>query len=147
MDSLIRVNEAFSQAAKPERFLENPDHCSECEEHEQTLADHTVDSISLAELGNPGWDPICFLQNIDGFRYYLPAMARLACGVGDEYYLDQLLFHLNSERIQQLNHTERSALAHFLEALTQTMPDEIDANLDADPLLEKITFLRSIPGQ
>ena len=103
---------------------------------------HTADTISLNELGNPGWDPICFVSSIDGFRYYLPAFARLSCGKGDDYYLGQFLFHLNSGRISELSQAERTAVADFLEELADCISEEIDQNLDADDMLDRITRLR-----
>ena len=97
----------------------------------------------MAELGNPLWDPICFVDSIDAFRYYLPAFARLSAGAGDEYYLGQFLFHLNTDRIEALDESERSAIADLLEELTDLIAEEIDLNLDADDILARITELRS----
>jgi len=120
----------------------NPEHCGECAEHNETLTTHTSETISLAELGNPGWDPICYLDRIEQFRYYLPALARLSCGKGDDYYLGQFLFHLNQTRIGQLSIAERRMLADFLEELVATMPEEIESNLDSDDVSTCIDRLR-----
>ena len=139
--TLTRIQEYYRGVPKPERFG-NPDHCDECTEHNETLLAHDVETISLVELGNPGWDPICFIDAIDQFRYYLPALARLACGTGDEDYLDQVLFHLNADRIQELEPEERRMLAEFLEELVDRMADEIENCRDTDPLLERVTRLR-----
>ena len=141
MDPLTRLIDLFTGLARPHHFG-NPEHCSECAEHDETLRSHTPDTISLAELGNPGWDPICFVDSIDGFRYYLPALARLCCGKGDEYYLGQFLFHLNDQRVGELAAGERAVIADFLEDLLEQMPDEIDANLDTDSLFRRIEQLR-----
>jgi len=65
--------------------------CCECQEHNETLASHDPDSITLKELGNPGWDPMCFASD-QAFAYYVPAMVRLA--FEDPYYMEQLVFHL-----------------------------------------------------
>ena len=132
----------FRSTSKPASFVEDPYHCEECREHNDVLRQHDADTISLSELGNPGWDPVCFISNIEGFRYYLPALIRLACGRGDEYYLDSFLFHLNTERTSQLSRSEREALATFLEDLMATMPKEIELNCDGDLLLERIIQLR-----
>ena len=141
-DAIARVNDVFGRVRRPALFVD-PRHCCECAEHNATLAAHDPGTISLAELGNPGWDPICFVQDIDAFRYYVPALARLACGQGDAYYLSQLLFHLNGERINALNHHERTALAAFLTALTETFPGDIDAAGDTDTLLCTIAALQA----
>ena len=142
MKSLSKLQDLYATSPKPSRFG-TPDHCSECAEHNATLMSHTPESISLAELGNPSWDPICFVDSIDAFRYYLPAFARLSAGTGDDYYLGQFLFHLNADRIGALDESERCAIADFLEELTDFIPEEIDLNLDADDILARITELRS----
>lgn len=60
---------------KPAHFA-NYRHCCEGAEHDQTLLAFDVDSIGLAQLGNPGWDPLCF-SSAEGLMYYLPALIRL----------------------------------------------------------------------
>ena len=142
MKSLPQIESLFASAPRPHRFVDS-DHCSECAEHDETLQAHTPHTISLEELGNPGWDPVCFIESIDGFRYYMPAFVRLACGKGDEYYLSQFLFHLNQERIHALSHSEREAIAVFLEELADQIPSEIEQNRDADSLLNRIVQLRT----
>lgn len=141
MRSLTAIEELFGSMAKPEQFG-HPDHCCECAEHNETLLSHTPATISFKELGNPGWDPICYIDSIDAFKYYLPALTRLACIDGDEYYLDQFLFHLNRERIDRLAPQEREAVADFLEELTDRMPQVIEENLDSDAILDRIAWLR-----
>ena len=90
------VDEAFAEADRPEHFTDHT-HCEECAEHDETLRSFDRDSIGLEQLGNPGWDPMCFV-NPEGFLYYLPAMVRLALSSrGQEGYLDQFLFHLTYE--------------------------------------------------
>ena len=145
MKTLAAIQSFYGGRAKPETFG-NPDHCAECAEHDRTLRAHDVETISLAELGNPGWDPICYLLDIDQFRYYLPALARLSCGRGDDYYLSQFLFHLNEDRLQALAAEERQLLADFLEALIEQMPEEIERNLDADAALSTLASLRGEPA-
>ena len=141
MQTLSSIQTFYREFPKPEKFG-NPEHCAECAEHNETLKAHTPESISLAELGNPGWDPICYVDTADQFRYYLPALARLACGQGDDYYLGQFLFHLNEARIQNLDEVERELVADFLEELTSAIPEEIEGNLDTDELLERLIQLR-----
>lgn len=146
MDSLTRLNSLFGGLPKPDRFVD-PNHCSECAEHNDVLLNCSVETISLVELGNPGWDPICFVESIEGFKFYLPALARLSCGTGDEYYLDQFLFHLNSTRIDELSTDERTALAAFLEELRDSNGVEIEKNMDADTLQRRIAELRDSPAE
>jgi len=112
---LAQVQSAFSDVPRPEHFTDFT-HCSECAEHDETLRAYTPDTIGLPELGNPGWDPICFITDA-GYLYYFPAMARLALGVGDEYYLSQFLFHLSPDRFSMMSPEQRQAVALFLEHL------------------------------
>lgn len=78
---------------KPAHFT-NFNHCEECAEHDRTLCETDVEHIGLNELGNPGWDPICFCSD-DGKKYYLPALMRLSLEtIESDFYFDQCLFHL-----------------------------------------------------
>ena len=80
---------------KPAHFT-NYQHCCECAEHDTTLLTADVNSIGLEQLGNPGWDPLCF-TSAEGLVYYMPALIRLTLetmSTPQERYLEQLLFHL-----------------------------------------------------
>ena len=91
-EALKNVREAFRDFARPEGlFIYGTCRCEECEEHNQTLSSHTPENITLEELGNPGWDPMCMASDA-AFAYYLPGMVRLA--FEDSYYIYQLVFHL-----------------------------------------------------
>ena len=89
------VNEAkrFFTLDKPKHFS-NYRHCDECAEHDETLLSSTIGSIGLEQLGNPGWDPLCFCT-AEGIKYYMPALVRLSLStVEDAFYLGPFLFHL-----------------------------------------------------
>jgi hypothetical protein len=58
MDWTQHVTQLF-KVPKPAHFT-NYRHCCECAEHDATLLAHDVHSISFQQLGNPGWDPLCF---------------------------------------------------------------------------------------
>ena len=141
MKTLAAIEQEFANIIKPKHFT-NYQHCEECAEHDQTLLNTTRDTISLKELGSPGWDPICFITDPEAFKYYLPAMARLAAGRGDEFYLEQFLFHLNKERIRSISRSGRKAIADYLEELLELMPEEIENSMTTDDLLAKIVELR-----
>ena len=94
MDWKRQALEVFN-IPKPPHFG-NYQHCCECAEHDQTLSTFDVHSIGLEELGNPGWDPLCF-SHPEGLVYYMPALIRLTLDTISnrrERYLDQMLFHL-----------------------------------------------------
>jgi len=84
---LAKINEVFGSLPRPVQFVRNPDHCDECEEHEETLAKLTPETISLKEVGSPAWDPMAFASDTS-YQYFLPGLARLALGKGERYYLD-----------------------------------------------------------
>jgi hypothetical protein len=137
---LARVQQAFGRVPRPEHFT-NYTHCCECFEHDETLRAATPDTIGLAELGNAGWDPICFIS-VEGFHYYMPALARLALGRGQAYYLDQLLVHLRwpPERIERMTADQRAALRRLLEYIFDTRFEEM-GETDQEWLVHMITAL------
>ena len=118
---------------KPAHFSDYR-HCCECAEHDQTLLMFDVDSIGLAELGNPGWDPLCF-SSAEGLIYYLPALVRLTLDTMDkpqDTYLDQMLFHLiydgpGNRLFRACSTEQRQFVADFLEYLVERYSSQLDA--------------------
>lgn len=125
-ETLQLVSEAFATSPRPEHFTDHT-HCCECSEHDALLCSRGRDTLSLDDVGNPGWDPICFVTN-EGFAYYFPALARLAllephgaCA----WYFEQLLFHLDeTEKPQKRSPTctpeQCRAVVRFLEHVRDT---------------------------
>jgi hypothetical protein len=128
----------FPADYRPEHFTD-PDHCEECRDHNETLRVNTREDISFEVLGNPGWDPICFV-NEKGFKYYFPAMVRLAlCGTGDKYYVDQFLFHITqNSSCMSFNDEQSDLVRKVLENLVEKKTDELDDFLDADNIFKAI---------
>lgn len=139
---LRTIQDSVQGLPRPEHFTDY-NHCSECAEHDETLRAHTPETIGVEELGNAGWDPICFITD-QGFLYYLPAMARLALGAGDVYYLDQFLFHLPG-RIGAMSPAQRKAVHELLEYLFETRFDEIGRYGDLENLIIVSERLRPPP--
>jgi hypothetical protein len=137
-DWIERAGKLF-RAPRPEHFTQF-DHCCECEDHDRTLLGTDIDTISIAELGNPGWDPICF-TTAEGKKYYLPAFIRLSLEtMKDEFYLAQFLFHLEgdgsgNEFYMSCNEAQRRYVASFLEYVIEHYSDEIEAGMCADDSL------------
>jgi hypothetical protein len=131
------VNEAkrLFNVPKPEHFT-NYKHCCECFEHDEILLQHDVDSIGIEQLGNPGWDPMCFCSD-QGFIYYMPALIRITLDTIDNpqtTYLDQMLFHLikdgkGNRLVEACNDEQRKFVAQFLEYLVEYYSNEIEAAL------------------
>ena len=133
---------------KPEHFT-NYRHCCECAEHDETLLAHDVDSIGLQQLGNPGWDPLCFVSP-EGFLYYLPALMRITLDTmakPHERYLDQFLFHLirdgrDHDLVRACSPEQRAFIAGFLEYLIDQYGAEIDECTYADDILKAYDIWR-----
>jgi hypothetical protein len=123
-NALGDIDRMFGSSPRPDQFTNDPTHCPECAEHEETLRSCTRETIGLEKLGQPGWDPICMASEA-AFRYYLPALARLAFGRGEQQYLPQFVSHVGSRRASAFNPAERRVLARFLEALRASMADEL----------------------
>lgn len=137
MDWKQEARRLFS-VPKPAHFT-NYQHCCECAEHDQTLINCDVDSIGVEQLGNPGWDPLCFCSE-EGFIYYMPALVRLTLDtIADPQrtYLDQMLFHLihdgkDNRIVKACSREQREFVARFLEYLVEQYSDEIEATLCYD---------------
>lgn len=117
-------------APKPTHFT-NFTHCDECAEHDRTLLESDVERIGLTELGNPGWDPICFCSE-DGKKYYLPALIRLSVDtIASDFYFDQFLFHLeldgeNNVLFSSCSAKQRQFIARFVAFMIENYAAEID---------------------
>ncbi len=122
-EAMAAIREAFRCAPRPELFIRGTCSCDECMEHNETMASHTSEDITIHELGNAGWDPICFASD-QAFVYYLPAMFRLAFEPSD--YLEQLLFHLDSPgRLDALSDEQAGAVFKALWVLVEQRGYEI----------------------
>lgn len=99
-DILRRVHDAFATCERPTHFTDYM-HCPECAEHDELLRTRTPETLTLDDVGNPGWDPLCFVEPT-GFAYYFPSLARLVLVAPDaehDWYGPQLLFHLTYEEV------------------------------------------------
>jgi hypothetical protein len=126
---------------KPTHFG-NYQHCCECAEHDETLLASDVDSIGLHELGNPGWDPLCF-SSAEGLKYYMPALVRLTLDTMDNHtYVDQMLFHLiqdgmGNRLVSSCSKEQRAFVADFLQYLVENYSSQIEAGaFSADDILK-----------
>ena len=113
-----------------------------------TFRAHTPETIGLEELGNQGWDPVCF-ATVEGFLYYMPAFARLVLEGCEEgrtsqglpynlWYLPQFLFHLREERIAAFDEPQRQTVLALLRHVLEEMPDDVEEWAEANRLLELI---------
>lgn len=143
-DILQKVQGAFAKCERPEHFADFT-HCEECAEHDELLRSRDIYSLRIEDVGNPGWDPICFVSPA-GFAYYLPALARLALAEPDQvhgWYGAQLLFHLCSdgrrnERLLNCTPPQRRVVVEFLQHLAETRASLADSELKSDELFQAI---------
>ncbi|MFE4108056.1 DUF6714 family protein [Almyronema epifaneia] len=126
--------QAFASCPRPAHFT-NYQHCCECFEHDQLLRSRDLETLAIADVGSPAWDPICFITP-QGFAYYFPALARLALSAPDAdwgWYGEQLFFHLvvdgsENRRWQFCTPQQRQAIAGLIEYLIETRTDLIEVN-------------------
>jgi hypothetical protein len=143
---LALVDAAFGEVLKPEHFT-NFEHCEECAEHDQTLREHDRATLGLEQLGNPGWDPLCFCSS-EGMAYYFPTLARLSLAKTADpwnWYGEQLLFHLLSggsrnDFFQYCATTQRAAIAALISYWIETRPSEYLLESTVDELLQAHTL-------
>ena len=130
------------QMPKPAHFT-TYHHCCECAEHDATLLAYDIDSIGIQQLGNPGWDPLCF-ASVAGLLYYMPALIRLTLETMDkpqERYVEQLLFHLirdgkDHDLVRACSPEQHACIAAFLEHGIETYSAAFDGCTYTDDLLK-----------
>ena len=140
MDWIQHAKQLFN-VPKPVHFT-NYRHCCECAEHDATLLAYDVNSIGVEQLGNPGWDPLCF-ASVQGLLYYMPALIRLTLETMDkpqERYFGQLLFHLMREDkdhdlVRACSPEQRTLVAAFLAYLIDQYSAELDECTYSDDML------------
>jgi hypothetical protein len=141
---LRRVRAACAPVARPERFTDR-DHCCECAEHDDLLRARQLDALTIDDVGNPGWDPICFARD-EAFFYLLPALARLALDTpapSRGWYFEQLLFHLTHEgasnrRRRAATPEQRHAVLVLLRHVQATRPGLVSEYRCQDDLREAL---------
>ena len=135
-EALAAVRRASKSVPRPELMICGTCSCDDCVEHNQTLLSHTPETIKLQELGNPGWDPICFASD-RAFAYYLPGMERMA--FEDAGYIDQLLFHLSCPgRVEALNRAQATAARDALWVMVEGAGEDAERFFDERLMEEAI---------
>lgn len=123
---LRTIDESFGTAGRPEHFT-NYMHCDECADHDELLQERARETLKIEDVGNPGWDPLCFTSP-EGLAYFFPALARLALAeptYGYGWYGNQLLFHLyygfkENKLFKYCNENQRGAVAQLLSHIIET---------------------------
>jgi len=138
---LAEIDSAFGGVVRPEHFTDFT-HCEECAEHDALLRMRNRDNLRIEDVGNPGWDPVCFCS-AEGIAYYFPTLVRLALAEPSTefgWYAEQLLFHLYSgftenRFFQYCGVTQRRAVAGLLAHIIEANSSHIDSSASADDFL------------
>jgi hypothetical protein len=146
MEQYLKLKRAFSNRLKPKHFMD-PKHCKECEHKETVLMKNDNESISFELVGRMGSSPMAS-SSIEGILYYLPGLARLSAGGGDDYFLDQFIVYIDDDRLMaDLQVEEAKALREYLEWLSTTNSSEIERNGDDIDLNDVIDRLQSLSSR
>jgi hypothetical protein len=147
MDWIKEASKKF-EVKKPPHFTDF-EHCSECAEHDETLLGSSIDQIGINELGNPGWDPMCFCI-AEGIEYYFPALVRLSLdtATNEDFYFAQLLFHLEyggteNRFLKHCSSSQRKFIAQFIEHMIAMYAREIEENMCATEALNTYELWKS----
>ena len=147
MDWIKEAEKRF--AVKKPRHFTDYEHCPECADHDETLRNCSIDQIGMQELGNPGWDPMCFCS-AEGIEYYYPALVRLSLetATNGDFYFDQLLFHLEyggkeNRFFRHCSAAQKEFVADFIEHMIATWPDEIEEAMCATEALRTYELWKS----
>ncbi len=143
---LAAIQQAFAKRPRPDHFT-NYMHCDECAEHDETLRARDLQTLGIEDVGNPGWDPICFVAP-EGFAYYFPALARLTLAppaAPHGWYGNQLLFHLcydgpGNKRMLACTPQERRSVVMLLQHIVDTRAELLDSNQCSDELFHAIDY-------
>jgi hypothetical protein len=130
---LADVTRVFGAVPRPDKFTDHP-YCSECEGHDETLQAHTLETLSIEEVGSAAWNPIVMCTP-DAFRYLMPALARICLGPTDHPmwgWYGEILIESDlrrngprNERWLACTPEERACIARFLEHVIETRTDII----------------------
>lgn len=129
MEVLFELGAAFAACERPDHFTDFQ-HCCECAEHDELLRSRHLESLRIEDVGNPGWDPLCF-TSAEGLLYYLPALGRLALDEptkDSDWYVPQLHFHLTYEGaenriLRAATPAQRRAVVRLLRHIVETLTE------------------------
>jgi hypothetical protein len=150
---LVLIDEAFGREPRPEHFTDYR-HCCECAEHDELLRSRDPATLTIDDVGNPGWDPLCHIS-AEGFRYFLPALARLALDPPRSaagWYLPQLLFHLNyqgsdNRHLLAATPCQRQAVVQMLLHIGESHGELVREYDEAEELAMTIALWANIPPE
>ena len=121
--ALEALDRAFADVPRPENFTDHA-FCEECDEANTLFSGLTPEALLLLP-DPPETLPFSFL-NTEGFRYFMPAFARMLTLTGEEYCLGDILFHIEN-RLDTLDDAQLPAFRDVLYAAYAANAAEIEA--------------------
>lgn len=146
---LTQIDDVFAECQRPEHFVDLPQGL-EGADHDQLLRSRDKTTLSLGDVGNVGYDPLCFI-NPAGFAYFFPALARLALIESSrthDWYATQFLFHLTCQGRENrfliaFTPQQRRVVCRFVEYLVESRAGWADESFCSDELLTAIELWSS----
>jgi hypothetical protein len=135
------IDNAFGKAQKPEHsnlyYARYDDPNDEFKQHDELLNSKNRDSLIREDLGSIGWNPVDSMT-ADGWRYWLPSLARISVepeNTGREPFLwDLLQFFQNPQKKEFINFSqeERIAILLFLKKLTPIILEKFEPDIEVE---------------
>lgn len=128
---LEEIDAVFGPVIRPKKFtVEDGD--PECMDHDALLKSRTRETLSIDDVGNAGYDPLCECLP-EGIAYFFPTLARFALSNpvnSFSWYGGQLIFHLSSNNKENkflcyCSKLQRAAVASLLEYIIDNCEDLI----------------------
>lgn len=143
--ALVSVAQAFASVCRPTSWVDDPDHCPECAEHELTLEKAAETHLLPSVLDCPM--DFCVPQGIGYFFAELARFALLPDVLPNDWYGDALLLRLSCSSPHDRFHrwcsaAQRSAVFAFLEHLAQTRKELIESYRCQEELLKAMAIWR-----
>ncbi len=102
----------FARYERPADYIDAA-HCDECAEHYEQLLHVPVGALTKEDVGDGGWDPTAVLTT-EGFRYYFPALARIA--TADRDWIESVAPRLSLWYVDCFDTADRELVRRLLEA-------------------------------
>lgn len=131
---LSQAHKTFKLSHPPKTFIRGTCSCDECMEHEVVMQQFDPADLPLAQLNNPGWDPICFASD-EAFTYLMPGLVKLVLD-DTEDYVQQFVFHVEQpDRLAAFSPEQAQTLIHVFDFLVLNKAQELDDTFVVNDLL------------
>jgi len=119
-DILDQIERSFAVIPRPNHFTDYT-HCPECLEYDELFRSHTLKSLAISDL-DESWTPVMFLT-VEGIRYWLPALFRLALEDPSGNALDNLVRRIRKSEFGTLPLGQQETVNQYLKHVLQWRTD------------------------